>query len=151
MGNNAYDEVYAIKYRSLGLCIEAVWAAVDRLTSVENTSMAFLSPDRVSEHGIPVPDNQSSYTKLFQPELLIINWIAHFSESGGHWLRPVVRRNLPRKVQHQDKRTQASGINRWLWPVCHPPLSLLHLTLGLHGLALQLVPGGETKASVVHR
>lgn len=46
---------------------------MDRLTSVENTSMAFLSPDRVSEHGILVPDNQSSYTKLFQPELLIIN------------------------------------------------------------------------------
>lgn len=95
MRNDAYDKIHIIKCRSLGLCIKAVWATMECLTSVENTSMTVLSPDRVSEHGAPVLQNHSSYTKLFQPELLIINWIVHFSESGGHWLWPVVRRNLP--------------------------------------------------------
>lgn len=45
IGDDAYDKTYTIKFRSPGLCIKTVLAAVEHLTADEETSKTYVSPD----------------------------------------------------------------------------------------------------------
>lgn len=75
IGDDAYDKTYTIKFRSPGLCIKTVLAAVEHLTADEETSKTYVSPDWVSEHGIPAVQNYS-YVKLFNQKLLVLHEIS---------------------------------------------------------------------------